>query len=64
MIHIYTKQGGARNLARRTRRNVISSPSQETTLIKSTQAMTTDKYGINSIHNPGSSSIVLKAAAL
>lgn len=51
-------------MARRTGRNVIPFPGQETTLIKNTKAITTDKSGINSIHNPVSPSIVLKAAAL
>ena len=51
-------------MARQTGSNVIPFPGQETTLIKNTKAITTDKSGINSIHNPVSSSIVLKPAAL
>ena len=39
-------------MARQTGCNVIPFPGQETTLIKNTKAITTDKSGINSIHNP------------
>ena len=57
-------EGGARDSPRRTRRKTTSFFRKTSTTIKSAQAITKGKYGINSIHNSVSSSIVLNATVL
>ena len=62
----YTKRGRRTGFAtpHKTQDNLFLKKEVASTTIKSAQAITKGKYGINSIHNSVSSSIVLNATVL